>query len=659
MQLLIQLIYFLLLSFLLFTIPGFFFLEKAKTNLSFWEKLILSTTLGWVVFTFAGYIFLVLNLKYFILGLYLLILILFFKKHKNQKFKIPLLSKKLLILFTPIFIAGVILQLLVISPSGVNINGDILFWSSHAHDASWHIGIVTQMEKGWPIQNPAFAGERLVNYHFFSDIAPMFFNYIFRLPSLGLYFQFMPFFYAIIFGSLAYLLGRKITNSFWGGFWSFIFADFAGSFGFIVTYLRDKTIGGENIFWSSQPQSTIGNPPQISAQIIMFVFLYLFATYLEKRNKILFTSLVLIGGIMIVFKVYGGIALLGSIGIVAIWQLIKERKFEFSLLFLLSSVLSFVLFFPNTAQSQSLLVFEPWWYVRTTVVATDRLNKIEWELRRQTYIADKNYKRVIQLELQAFLIFFFGNLGMRFLGLAVFPKYLKTFFKNYFNQLLFSICLISFLFPMLFIQKGNATGTSQFFQYYLLVFGILTAEGVVLLGQKLNKINRSFALKIALGILIVVIAIPTQVGLIAHFYQRSAFAKIDTSEQAALSFLKNDTPPDSVVLTPLFNQYLNLKMATPPIWGWSDSAYVAAFGERAVYLADLEQVDNTGYHYQDRKALLEKLFITEDPLIFDELIKKSGANYLYFPQLMEPKVNLNKTTLKPIFSNNTIQIWKI
>lgn len=547
------------------------------------------------------------------------------------------------------------MQLLVISPSGIEIKGDILFWSSHAHDGSWHIGIMSQMEKGWPIQNPAFAGERLVNYHFFSDIAPMYFNYLFKLPFLDLYFRFLPLFYAIIFGSLAYLLGKRITNSFWGGFWSFIFADFAGSFGFIVTFLKNRVIGGENLFWSSQPQSTIGNPPQISALILIFAFLYFFGIYLEKRTKFIFLSLILLGGSLIVFKVYAGIALLGGVAVCGFWQLLKEKKFEFFLLFILSAALSFILFFPNTTKSESLLVFEPWWYVRTMVVAPDRLGKIEWELRRQTYISEGNFKRVIQLELQAFLIFFFGNLGMRFLGGAILPKYLKTFFSDYLNQLMLSIALISFLFPMLFIQKGNATGTSQFFQYYLLILGVFASEAIVLLSKKI----RLLLPKIIFGILIIFLAIPTQIGLLANFYHRSAFAKIDSEELQALSFLKNNTPQNSTILTPLFNKYLVLNLSTPPIWGWSDSVYVGAFGERSTYLADEEQVDNTGYDYQGRKNLEEKLFATDDPKLFSTLIKKTNANYLYFPILQKPNVDLNKTSLKPIFSNNLIEIWKI
>lgn len=651
----IQIIVFIFVCLSCFTIPGTALLKKSPFKFSLWTKIILSTVLGWIIFTLLGYILLILNLKIFILLVYAIIIFVSLKALRPSKLTIKR-PNKLTLFLIPVFVTGVIMQLLIISPSGLEVNGDLLFWSSHAHDGSWHIALMNQMEKGWPIQNPAFAGERLVNYHFFSDIAPMYFNYLLKLPSLDLYFRFFPLFYSVIFGSLAFLFGRKLTGSFWGGFWSFIFADFAGSFGYILTFLKDRTIGGESIFWSSQPQSTIGNPPQISALILLLAFFYFFSIYLEKRSKVIFLSLLLIGGTLITFKVYAGIALLGGLGVCGLWQTIRERKFGLLFLFTGSAALSAILFFPNTAKSTSLLVFEPWWYIRTLVVAPDRLDKIEWELRRQTYIAENNLKRVIQLELQAFLIFFFGNLGMRFLGLTLLPKYLKSFFSNYLNQLLLSIILISFLFPMLFIQKGDTAGTSQFFQYYLLVFGLLGTQAILLLGAKIKPQLP----KIIFGFLIILIAVPTQIGLLANFYQRGRpLATVYSHEREALLFLKNNTPENSIILTPLFNRYLKSDSPTPPIYGWSDSVYVAAFSERSVYLADEEQVANLGYRYQDRKNLEEQIFATKDPIVFDTLIKKSGANYLYFPTVQKPEIDLKDTNLKLIFSNNTAQIWKI
>jgi hypothetical protein len=89
------------------------------------------------------------------------------------------------------------------------------------------------------------------------------------------------------------------------------------------------------------------------------------------------------------------------------------------------------------------------------IVEPSRLNLLDWELRRQTYIYEHNWKRVIWLEGWGFIIFFFGNLGMRFLGLW---EYLKS-------NAIFKISIILSLVLPLFLQKGVAK--------ILLIFTIL------------------------------------------------------------------------------------------------------------------------------------------------------------------------------------------
>lgn len=322
------LISFLILSLFCFTIPGLFLVVKSKIEVNDWEKIVLGTTLGLVIFTLISYIFFVLNLIILIIPAILIIDFFSLREIKKHNIVLKFFPKNYLIIFLTTFIIGIIFQLLVIAPSGINISGDLLFWSSHAHDASWHIGLMNQLVHGWPLKNPIFAGERVVNYHFFSDIAPSFFSYFFKFSSLDLYFRLFPLLYSLLYASAAYIIGKRLTKSFWGGFWSLIFADFAGSFGFIVTYFRNGTVGGESLFWSSQAQSAIGNPPQINAMILMLVFFILFMLYFENKNKYTLFSLFLISGSMVVFKVYAGIALLGGLSICGLWQLIKDHDPE-------------------------------------------------------------------------------------------------------------------------------------------------------------------------------------------------------------------------------------------------------------------------------------------------------------------------------------------
>lgn len=600
------------------------------------------------LFTIVSYFLFILNVPSLIIPL--TILAIFFgakplvKKIKQVNIKFNLHSILLILVFT-LGIAG---QLAVISPSGVFQNGDLVFWSSHGHDATWHIALMEEFKKGFPFQDPSFAGEKLVNYHFFSDIAPAIISKYTPLSDLDLYFRIFPFLYSLFLGASAYCLTKKITGSFPASLWAVVFTYFAGSFGFIVTYLKNRTIGGESIFWATQPQSSSGNPPQIVSDFLFLAALYFILKLTKKSSKLNYLTCVLLLGTLTSFKVYAGVVLLLSIFLAGIWQALRERKFQLLNLSIVSGILTAILYFPNTAGSTSFLIFQPWWYIRTMIVEPSRLNWIDEELRRQTYVADHNWKRVISIELVGFLIFFFGNLGMRFIGLWEFIKSAGSFFKNTFNQLLILAIIISLTLPLLFLQKGVASNTSQFLQYFILLFGILAGIGAA-------KVTSKFKILIPL---IVILMIPTQVGLLHEFYSRPAFAKISNSELQALNFIKNNTTKESVILTPLYNQYLNLGGVTPNIWDWSDTSYVAAFSGRRTYMDDSEQADIMGYDYESRLETKKTIFESTDIKKVKKALSQTNANIIYYPKTMGPKIDFGTVGLTKIFENDIIKVWK-
>lgn len=649
-----MLIPFLLLALICFTFPGAFLLSKTKTSLSFWEEVILGTAVGLIFFTLLSYLLLVINLHFLLIPIIFIFALLYLKQYLF-KLKIPAISRKRFIILLVLFTLGVVGQLLIIAPSGVYLNGDLIFWSSHGHDGLWHISLMNEYNQGFPMQNPVFAGEKLVNYHFFSDIAPADFNHYFKLPKLDLYFRFFPLLFSTLLGALAYLLGAKLGGNFQTGVWAVIFTYFAGSFGYVVTFLQNRTFGGESLFWASQIQSSIGNPPQIAAFIIVLAFLYLFSIFQKIADKYIFTLCIMLAGSLVAFKVYGAIVILASLGLAGLAQAIKDKRFNILILFSLSSLLSALLYLPNSQSSSSFLIWEPWWFIRTMVVAPDRLNWLDLELRRQTYIYESNWKRVLQLEITAFLIFFFGNLGTRFLGLLYLPKFLKTFFNSYLTMIITLICLVSLLFPLFFLQKGVASNTIQFLQYFLLLFGILSAITV----NEISKRVKIKFLNIALAILVIFLSVPTQLSLINSFYNRLPFAKIEKEELSALKFLRENSNETSIILTPPYNKYLNLSSPVPQIWDWSDTSYVAALSERSAYLEDTEQVDIMGYKLNDRAALQELIFSENDPQFVEQKLKEETINYLYFPIALKPKADLTKTALQKVFTNSTVEIWRV
>ncbi len=557
------------------------------------------------------------------------------------------LDKTTIIILT-VFTVGIIGQLLVISPSGIFKNGNLPFWSAHGHDASWHIALMQQIKKDYPFQNPVFAGEKLINYHFFSDIAPAIISKYLPISDLNLYFRIFPFIYSLFFGASAYFLTKKITGSRLAGIWGVIFSYFAGSFGYIIGK-------GESVFWATQPQSASGNPPQIISDfIVMAALYYLFMLLQKKGNKFTFWICVLLAGALAEFKVYAAIVLLGAFSLAGVWQLIRERKIQLLLLTIVSGALAAVLYLPNSSGTVSFLIFQPWWYIRTMIVEPSRLNLLDWELRRQTYIYEHNWKRVIFLEGLGFLIFFFGNLGMRFIGLWDGFKFIKSSLKNYFNLIFISIILISLILPLIFLQKGVASNTSQFLQYFVLLTGILA--GITM--AKVIKLVKFPVFQILITTMLIAAMVPTQVGLLHDFYSRPAFAKVSAAEIRALNYIKDNAPKDAVILTPPYNQYPNLGGATPNIWGWFDTGYVSAFSARITYFDDHEQVDIMGYEWRGRLAIKESLFKEKNPNVFMEKFNETNSQILYFPKALRPAVDLTKTGLTKIYENSEVEVWK-
>ncbi len=643
---------FLLASFFCFTLPGLVILNNLKEGASQYERIILGTVVGFVIFTLLSYILYILRVHPLLLPIILLIDIYFFRSFSRPKLSYNLSASSAILLI--IFIIGIVGQLAIIAPSGLNIDGDLLFWSANGHDGSWHIALAHELQKGYPFQNPVFAGEKLVNYHFFSDITLSDFNYFFKISALDLYFRFFPFLFSLLLGASAFIIGRKIGNSNLAGIWSVIITYFAGSFGYIVTWLRNKSIGGESIFWGTQIQSATGNPPQVISDFLVLTFLFLFFIYIHKKSWRLFIICLLLAGTMVLFKVYAAVAILGSLAIVGVWEFLKERRLYILLLFLSSSTLAAILYFPNSSTAGSFLILQPWWYIRTMVVDSSRLDWIDLELRRQTYIAENNIKRVIQLEVTAFLIFFFGNLGIRFIGLVSFLKLTVFSFRNYFYLAVVTVTLISLVFPLLFLQKGVAGNTSQFFQYFILIFGILTGVTIA----QFMTLLKSNTLKIIISLTILLLAVPTQIGLLYEFYSRPAFTKITKEEVAALSFLKNSTAKDSVVISPPYNRYTDLKDITPNIWDWFDTAYVSALSERRSYFADYEQVDIMGYNYQDRLAFEQEIFEGTSSSEAGEKLREKNIDYLYFPEYFAPKFSA-EGNFELVYQNSGAQVWKV
>lgn len=646
---------FLILTGLSFYFTGFLTLGSVKNKLDNLEKFTLATVLGMVIFTLSAYVLAFLNLR-FLMYLFPLggLFGLFWYRSKIFSTRFNFKHKYF---FLIVFILGIIGQVAVNAPSGLPYKEGIYFWSSHGHDGVWHLALMEQMHKNqFPFQNPELDGAKLQNYHFFADLLMSEFSRLFPFSNLDIYFRFMPILLSVLMGLTVFIFVRLWSNKELAGIWAMIFTYFCGSFGYLLYIPTHKSLGGESIFWVSQTQSVLGNPPHASAFIILTAFLFVFLKFLKDRNIVYFLLAAILGGSVIEFKVYAGVLILGGLFVMGLSDVLIQKSFQVILLFIATLAITLVIYLPNSANSQDFLIFQPWWFIRTMVVAPDRLNWIDLELRRQTYVAESNWKRVAQLEITAFLIFLFGNLGMRFLGFWVILKQLKdNIFKDSFNLFFLSMTVASFFIPVFFLQKGVAWNSIQFNQYFLLLFGLLAG----IASADLLSFSKAKLIKLVFAGTILILAIPTQLGLLWQFYSNPALSKVSSNELEALNFLKKQ--PDGIVLTAPFNKYEKEKYKNPPIpiYVWYDTGYVSAFSQKETLISDEEQVDIMGYDVG--KLVQERLeaFESADFHKMNSFLQKYKVDFIYLAWDQKIATDSSLINAKVIFDNKDATIFKV
>lgn len=657
----IALILFLAVSVILLTIPGWIITRFFKIPIEgFIEKYVLSTLVGIVVFTLFAYLLAFLNLRIF-MWMFPILGILFVLK--NIKLVLPFIKTvvniKLPIYIVIILIFGVIGQVLVNAPSGLPYSEGIYFWSAHGRDGMWHLALMEEMHRNnFPFDNPQFAGHKVQNYHFFTDLFMSEITRLFHFSNLDIYFRFIPVLFSILLGLASFIFVKLWSGKNSAGLWAMFFTYFSGSLGFLLTLARDKTLGGESIFWISQPPSVLGNPPQAAAFIIIIVFMYCFLNFTKtKKNGYILISALLAGSI-IGFKVYAGIVLLAGLFIVGLYGFLKQGSIKILLIFVVALIISFLIYLPNSNNSGGFIIWEPWWYIRTMVIVPDRLNWMDMELRRQTYISENNWKRVIQLETTAFLIFFVGNLGVRILG---FWRIIKSFRKNLLNDnfsiFYYVVIFISLLIPLLFLQKGVVYNSIQFAQYFLLLFGFLAAISISDIFEKI-KLK---PIKILITVLIIIFAIPTHIGLLRQFYFNSALSKISYQELSALQFLKEKTSSGAIILTAPFNRYEKDKYKNPPIpiSAWSDTSYVSAISSRRTLISDEEQLDIMGYKTGEIIKERKEVFDSVKPEEVNKFLKKYKVDFIYLAWGQKFAAPLNQVNITLAFDREHAKVYKV
>lgn len=649
------------LKFILFVIfalviPGYALVKKLPIK-SLGLKIFLSISVGMVILPLTAFVAAKADLTWLTLIVLLALNILFFFRRDYRDlagiFQFKGVDKKdiWVILF---IIAGCLFQSLTMFRSGQMYDFGIGYWGPTARDGVWHQALIGQLVRSIPPQNPGFSTTLLVNYHYFYDLLVAEVTILTKIPVVDLVYRLFPIFFSFLFGIGTYHLVKTFSKSRYVTIFGLYFAYFSSSFGWIVEYLREKHFGGESSFWMNQPVSMNLNPPFAISMVLVIAATLLFLAYRNSKSLKVGLPLILISGVLVEFKVYAGLIIIGTLILISLEAALIKKDFSYLKVSLPVLLIASLLFFPQSSGVLGFMEFKPFWFVNSAIAASDRVGWLKLAQATQAYSATGNWFKFILAELLAFAIFVIGNLGTRILGI-VFALFLlrKTFLRLNKYCFIFWLSFISFIIPLFFIQKGNPWNTIQFGYYFLYFAALFTG---VYLANLYEKWEKKFYVVIIFLLLLI-----TPVSSYTTFtfaYTNEPPARLTKGEDQALSFLKEQK--DGIVLTPAFNQGLRQLYKNPfPLAVYDTTSYVSAFSGKVVFLEDEIQQGILGNDYSKRAAETQMFFGQINTTWAKQFLKDNKISYVYLPKIFNFSLGFNNGVVKKIFENSDALLYEV
>lgn len=661
----LKIIKFVLFVIFIFLIPGLFIVKKLKVQNPLWN-FFLSICLGVVLITLtaygAGYLKMPWLTYVVVVAFNATFLITNYQDIKNyfKNYSFANIFKKLRsnYLVILVILAGVIFQSLAMMRSGWFYNFGVGYFGPTGHDGIWHQALIYQLVSKVPPENPAFSGQLLSNYHYFYDLLIAVSYRISAIPILDLLYRFFPLLFSVLLGTGTYLLIKKYTSSKLAILASLFFIYFAGSFGWVVSLLKHQPLGGESAFWMNQPISMNLNPPFATSLVLIIAVILLLSEIKNIKHWLVWVALVIIVGSLIEFKVYAGVIVLFALGMVAVYQLMFQKNFKYLLVLIGAGAVSAIVFLPQNSGSGGLLEYSPFWFIHSMVDFSDRVGWLKLSQAREAYFLRGEWLKFGLSETIGLSMFIIGNLGMRFVSVALLFKFIKRgLWKLPEISFIFWVGFASLIIPIFFIQKGNNWNTIQF-GYYLLYFTALAAGLVVaIIYKKLPKyIFYAFLL-----IILVITPISAFTTFNSYLYPTPP-SRLSVGEFEALDFLSKQD--QGVILTYSYDKDLKQSFVAPyPLLAYETTAYVAAFSGKPTFLEDeiqqqILQAGDGANLYEKRMVAVNEFFNSRDYDWSTEFLKDNNIKYLYLPKIYNISLEWDKLELKQIFENREAQIYQ-
>lgn len=548
---------------------------------------------------------------------------------------------------TLIILVGSFIWSMVMVRSGLVYATGMAFWGPNAHDGLWHVALANAFAQN-SLQMPVYAGELLKNYHIGFDVLLAFIHKITTIPIYTLYFQVLPPVIALCVGFATRFLIRTWKRNDTYAFWVLFLVYFGGSFGWLVSLVRDRTWGGESMFWAQQALSTLINPPFALSLVLVGIGLAWFIRYFRKASWKDYVLAIVALSLLSVVKVYASILIIGALTVTSLYEYVTKKTTKSFSVLVPTIFLSLAFFLPLNKGSSSLIEIKPFWFLETMMLFVDRLNWPNFYWAFETYKQNGNYPKLALAYLVALIIFWYGNLSTRLMAEFYVAKRIISKELDYVDVFLCSVILAGFAIPLFVLQKGTPWNTIQFTYYALFSAAILAGVAFAEIIQKFKS------KKTVLTCLLLVLTLPTTISTLSNYIDEPS-AIISKAELAALQVLANS--PKGVVLTQLHEDLVNLSYK--PVFAHESTAYISALSGRQTFLADEVNLTITDYDFASRKTLVKMFFEKPNSESGREVLHTMGVDYIY--KLKDQQMGLDENTLniENIFDNEEVIIYKL
>ncbi len=600
-----------------------------------------SMILGLVLWGWQGYVFGYLHARFLsYIYLFIFFIIFVYKKYNILRLKNPGKIDYLSIL---IIIMGVISQVGPYYKTGlITEKGLYLPPFNYATDHIGHTSLINEMVKRFQPFEPGMYGILVANYHYWFNLVTAELIRVFYLPLFQTQYIGMYFFGSLMLGITAYVFSTSIIKSINFSRWLLFFLYFGGDASYWLSFITTRKFDFQVPSIIDYSALFMDNPPRAFSIIILFVAIYLIFQNLKKIKKREFIIISILIGTLAGFKVYTGILALTGLGFLALYNLVFKKDWRISGIFVLSCILSAIIFVPVNANSGGIF-FNPVDRARD-FIAYQPLGLHDWELRWRVYLEHNNYIRLIQYGVMMTVVYFFAQFGIKLIGIIPYKKTLSLL-DNEKKVFIYGAMLFSFLTGLFFNQTANPSESYNFLiagSFFLTILTSLT------LAQFLK--NKKMIFKFIVIFLIIGVTIPrwiyVQGKYLPQYIIPGTFYGISNEEMETYNFLKG-VNKNSLILVLNKNNFDQ------------SSALVNTLTNRNMFLSGQRVLHDHKTINKDRLEVVQTIRDTKNAGTFISIAEKNHINYIYLYKNDVIKLDLKMIEKYKVFENNITIIYKV